>query len=312
MALTVLAMTTEGLPFSKGTFVAWATIWSMSWPSIIRTSPAESLPALVQGLVAHDVDRRAADLQPVAVHEHQQVVQPVVAGCGRRLPVRSLGEFPVTHDDVDLGVDAVHLQAHGHAARDGQPVAERPGVGLDAGHLVHVRVPAQFRAVRPVGVQDALVQEPPFGQRRVEGQALVAGRKHKPVALRPVRALRVDPHDLEVEGGQNVGARQGTADVSGPAGSQHPQNIALRTRMAARSSSRFSAALISFPPSSPLFLVVPAYRDDPLDLGFRAAAGDVLRLHPDGDQGLGQLRPHHLGSQGHDVGIVALARRSVE
>ena len=77
-----------------------------------------------------------------------------------------------------------------------------------------------------VGVQDALVQEPSFGERRVEGQALVAGRQYEPVALRPVRPLRVDPHDLEVESGENVGARQGTADVAGSARLQHPQDVA--------------------------------------------------------------------------------------
>jgi hypothetical protein len=102
---------------------------------------------------------------------------------------------------------------------------ESSGIGFDTGDFMHVRMAPQFRTQCAVCIKDRVAEESFFCKGCIERQTLVARRKDESIPLRPIRFLRINPHDLKVEGGHDVYAGEGPADVPHAAGSHQPQNV---------------------------------------------------------------------------------------
>ena len=101
-------------------------------------------------------------------------------------------------------------QGQRHAAADRHPMPERPGGDLDARCLA-VRVPLQPAVHLAEAQQLGGREEPAMGERRVQGGAGVPLGEQQPVAVRPFGALGIDAQVVEVERGQDLGAREGAA-----------------------------------------------------------------------------------------------------
>ena len=105
--------------------------------------PAERPPLVRERLQAHGRLGAVALLETVAVDDDGEPVEPEVAGRHRRFPHRALLQLAVAGEHERPPVRPVELRgerdAHGHR----QPVPEWTGVGLDAGQLRSVGVPAQ-------------------------------------------------------------------------------------------------------------------------------------------------------------------------
>ena len=122
--------------------------------------------------------------------------------CG--LPHHALLHLAVAEHNVGHIVLMVQSPRHGHAHADRKAVAQRAAADVNAGCLVHIRVPLQNGVVLAQGGEMLGVEEPPARQRRIQRRAGVALGEHKAVAILPPRVLRVDPHDVKVERGDHV------------------------------------------------------------------------------------------------------------
>ena len=176
--------------------------------------PAEGAPLVRQRLEIVGLGDGGALLQAVAVDDQGQVGELAVAGGHRRLPVAAFLQLAVAGDDEGAEIGAVHLPGDGDADRDRQAVAERPGIGLDAGNVVAVRMAVQLRQRLHVGGQHIERDEAGLGQRRVERAGAVALAQDEAVAAGIARPLRIVAQHAEIEGRQNVGDRHVAAGMA--------------------------------------------------------------------------------------------------
>src|SRR5262245_45585885 len=107
--------------------------------------PPERAPPVWERIQPVGVLRASALLESVAVDDCRQVSKALLGSSHRGLPVAALLELAVAEDDEDVSVEALEPQTEGAAHPDGESVAERAGVGLDAGDLGAVRVAVQGR-----------------------------------------------------------------------------------------------------------------------------------------------------------------------
>ncbi len=148
----------------------------------------------------------------VVVVDVDQPAEAEVAGEGGGLVADALLQVAVRADHVgevvgELGAEAGAEPPLGdpHADAHAEALAERAGRDLDAAGVVHLGVPGGHRAPLAERLQ-VLEGEPEAGevQHRVEQHRGVAAGEHEPVAVGPVRVLRVVVHDI---GPQHVGQR---------------------------------------------------------------------------------------------------------
>jgi hypothetical protein len=152
----------------------------------------------------------AVDGDVVVVVDGDEAVEPLVAGEGGRLVADALHHVAVAADDP--GVVVAHLGAElgaqpalGHGEADGvaDALAQRAGRDLDTLGVVHLGVAGGGRA--PLAERLDVVQRqavPGEVQHGVEEDRGVAGGEDEPVAVGPVRVVRVVLHDA---GPQHVG-----------------------------------------------------------------------------------------------------------
>jgi hypothetical protein len=168
--------------------------------------PAEGLPLLAQVFERHDLLRRPADLNVVPIGDGDEVRQPVLGGKHRRLPRVPLVLLAVAHRAVNPAIaDSIHLPRLGNAGRLRQPRAERPAGRFQPGKARPFRMALQTRPELAERHQllDGEVAGP--RHRRVAHRDDVPIGEDQPVALRPVRILRVVFEDDEVERREDVG-----------------------------------------------------------------------------------------------------------
>ena len=144
----------------------------------------------------------------------------------RRLPVAAFLQLPVPGDDEGAPRRAIDAGGERGADGDGQAVAERAGVGLDAGQLVAIRVAVQPRQRRHEGVELGLGKEAGGGERGVEDRRAVALAEDAAIAIGRGRLLRVEAQDREVEHRQQVRRRQVAAGVADAGAMDHAETAA--------------------------------------------------------------------------------------
>ena len=157
--------------------------------------PAGGLEAL------HLIDRvgqgqGAVDGDAVVVEQDDEAAQPEVPGEGDRLLADAFHEIAVGGQHVGVVVDEIvaelgveHALGEGHADGRGEPLAERPGGGLDAGRHEVLRVPRRLRVELAEALQlvEAHAGDARQMQERVEQHGAVPGRQDEAVAVRPAR-----------------------------------------------------------------------------------------------------------------------------
>ena len=173
-------------------------------PVDLHNVPAKGAPLVRERLDGHDLIDPAVDLHAVAVHDGNEVAQIMVVRRHCGLPHHALLHLAVAEHNVGHIVLMVQSPRHGHAHADRKAVAQRAAADVNAGCLVHIRVPLQNGVVLAQGGEMLGVEEPPARQRRIQRRAGVALGEHKAVAILPPRVLRVDPHDVKVERGDHV------------------------------------------------------------------------------------------------------------
>ena len=141
--LWVWAITKVGLPGRNGAADSTSSSSPWSWPLTSTTANPKAAAFCVERVEVVGLPGGGALLQPVAVHDHRQRVELVLRGRHHRLPVGALLQLAVAGEHVGAAARHVELGRDGVADGDGQAVAERPGVGLDARDLVAVGVPVQ-------------------------------------------------------------------------------------------------------------------------------------------------------------------------
>ena len=136
------------------------------------------------------------DLQIVAVDDSDEVVDLAVAGEHRGLPVLSLLELAITREHehaLRLGTIArsVEREAHGHAARDRKPLAERAGADLYAWAEVAIGMTLQTAA--ELAERDELLMREVADLREsgIEHGGGVTLREHEAVARGVLRICRI-------------------------------------------------------------------------------------------------------------------------
>ncbi len=95
---------------------------------------AERTELVGQRLQRQDLLRGPGDLQPVPVDDGGEIIEAVTHRGQRSLPHRALIEFAIAHEHEDAVCAAVQPAGQRHARRDRQPVTQRAGVLLNAGH----------------------------------------------------------------------------------------------------------------------------------------------------------------------------------
>ena len=176
--------------------------------------PAESAELVGERLDVVGLGDARALLQRVAIDDQSQIGELVVPGGHRRLPIAALLQFAVAGDDEDAKVRLVDLPGDGDADGDRQAVAERAGVGLDAGDIVAVGMAVEHRHRLHVGREPIERDEAGFSERRIERAARMALAEDQPVAAGVARRLRVDAQHAEIQRRQDVGDRQVAAGMA--------------------------------------------------------------------------------------------------
>src|SRR5215472_11368618 len=99
---------------------------------------AEGAPLVCHGIHPNRGFGKVPLLDAVSVDDHDQIIELIVPGRHRGLPVRSLLELSVARKHVDAPSHLLHAAGERRSNADRKSVSEWPRVGLDAGRLVAI------------------------------------------------------------------------------------------------------------------------------------------------------------------------------
>ncbi len=176
-------------------------------------------------LVVGDGERGGAvDRDAVVVEQHDQAAEAQVSGQGRRFVADAFHQAAIAGDHIGVVVDEPVAEAGGevalgqrHADRVGQPLAERPGRGLDPERMTVFGMARRAGAELPEAAQlvQGHVRIAGEIEQRVEQHRAVPGREHEPVAVGPIRMLRVVLQEPRPQHSGDVRHAHGHARVTG-------------------------------------------------------------------------------------------------
>ena len=137
------------------------------------------------------VARRAGLAEAVDVDDRDQVVEPVEAALGERLPHRALGHLAVAAQHPDSAVEALELLGRErHADADRQALAERAGGDIDP-RQDRRRVTLEPAAAAAVGEELLFVDRADREQDRVVQRRRVALGEDQVIVVRRARVVDV-------------------------------------------------------------------------------------------------------------------------
>ena len=187
----------------------------------------ERLPArgLEAGALVHGrrERRRAVDGDAVVVPQHDELLEPQMAGEVDRLVAHPLHQAAVAGDHPGVVVDEAGM-ARGegcfrdrHADRGREPLAERAGGRLDAERVAVFRMAGGLRAELPEALDlvDRHVRVAGQVEQPIEQHRPVAGREDEAVAVRPVGGLGIELEELREQDRRDVGHAHRHARMTG-------------------------------------------------------------------------------------------------
>ncbi len=101
----------------------------------LRNLHAESAPFFIQRIGIHDLFCRTGQLQIIFVVDNNKVIQLVVGGDQRGLPVAALRQFAIAGDDKYATRVVIAFRCQRNAYRHGQTMAQRTGIELNTWRL---------------------------------------------------------------------------------------------------------------------------------------------------------------------------------
>ena len=161
-----------GLPSAARASARAATTAARSLPSISCVAQPTRATWRRRVPVEHE---SAVGLDPVAVDQRDEVVQPGMRGRHGGLPVRAFLHLAVGKFDEDAGGRMPEPQAERHADTVTESMAERAAGHLDAGRGVERRH-VEPAVVGPVGREFVQRDHAGFGERCPERDRIMAGR----------------------------------------------------------------------------------------------------------------------------------------
>ena len=188
IVVTATTATTAVGPSARRSYAARSA--SRSRPSTVTASQpnAASLPAMSPSSTV---------LERLSTTISVRLSRARGAGVQDRLPVRALVQLGVARQDEHaLLVDAARAERVRDADRHRQPVAERAGRRLDAGHAVAVRVAAEDPVPRHEPLELLGGEEAVLRRARRRTRAARALREDEAVASLPRRIARVEAHHV--------------------------------------------------------------------------------------------------------------------
>ncbi len=177
----------------------------------------------------HLVDRigqrqRAVDRDAVVVEQHDQLGELQVSGERDRLLADAFHQVAVGGEHIGVMVDDVVAELGGemplgdrHADRIAEPLAERPGGGLDARRDEVLRMTGRDRAelAEALDLLDRHLLVAEQMEQRVDQHRAVAGREHEAVAVGPGRIGRIELQEAREQHGRDVGRAHRQAGMAG-------------------------------------------------------------------------------------------------
>jgi hypothetical protein len=178
--------------------------------------PVERAVLVGERLERHHVLGAAVDLDHVAVDDAGEIVELELGGGHHRLPMEAALVLAVARDDVGAVVLAVHLRRERHPGALREPFAERSGRRFEPRQADALGVALEARP--ELAQRQQLLDREVAGvrHRAVADRRDVPAREQQPVAVGPVRVLRVVPHQMEVQRGEDVGHVERAARMTGP------------------------------------------------------------------------------------------------
>ena len=104
-------------------------------------------------------------------------------------------------------------------------MAERPGIGLDAGHFPPVRVAVEVGERLHEGRQHVLGDEAAQGQHGIERGGAMAFAQDETVPVGAIGGGRIDPQHGEEQGGEDIGYGKIAANMAGARRADHPDDL---------------------------------------------------------------------------------------
>jgi hypothetical protein len=167
---------------------------------------------------------RAVDRDVVVVEQHDQAFQALMAGERAGLVADALHKVPVARDHVDAVIDQIWAETRAqlalgerHADRVADPLAERPGRGLDARRVAVLRMAGGARPELPEALQlpDVHLRIAGEVEQRVEQHRAVARRQHEAVAIGPVGCCGIELQEFAEQHARHVGHAHRQARMAG-------------------------------------------------------------------------------------------------
>ena len=195
--------------------------------------PAEGAPLLVKLLDGGDARGGAVYLLAVPVGHGDEVAQLVVDGEHGRFPNLAFLALAVAAEDEGPGELAVHLLAEGYARSGRETLAEGAGGLEDAGETglggrVALEAGAELTQRGELFLGE-VAGAAEYGI--IDGGEMPCGKDESVLAFGAARpSLGILLHDLEEEGGEDVGAAHGASGVPGAGEADHPYNVPAHLR----------------------------------------------------------------------------------
>ena len=138
------------------------------------------------------------------VDDGDQIIQLILMRLQCRFPDRAFVALAVAQHAVHAPIGVVLLAAQRHACRHAQPVTQRTGGKLHTRHALVAHMPGQARAVGVMGGKLLHREKAALRQCRIHRRARMALGENQPIAIFPLRILRVNAQDAGVEHRHNL------------------------------------------------------------------------------------------------------------
>ena len=111
--------------------------------------PPKGPPLVCQRFEGLDTLRIAVYLQPVAVDDTAEIIQPIMSGSHSRFPDLSFIEFTIAHNAKNLIESAIHFLGKSDAGSDGKALPKASRGGFETGEFAHIGMALKTGAQLP-------------------------------------------------------------------------------------------------------------------------------------------------------------------
>ena len=170
--------------------------------------PAEATPFVHHGFHGENVIGGPAALVMIVIQDYHQIVQSARRAEQGRFPDDSLLHFPVADNGIDRRRIPGCFESQRNACGYSHPVSEGTGRHVHSRGFFHVRVSLQTAVDFAHGEQFLARKKALLGKRCIQHGAGMPLGKYEAVALLPLRLVRPDAHQIEIQAAHDVRQRK--------------------------------------------------------------------------------------------------------